>query len=56
MEPSDQSVPLGGSVTLQCIAKGFPSPKINWRRETGKQCCTYLTQSLRGIEKVVMQY
>ena len=30
---SDVKVPDGGSVTLVCIAKGYPEPKITWRRE-----------------------
>lgn len=28
-------VPEGGSVKLVCKARGFPKPKITWRREDG---------------------
>ena len=34
-EPSDVSVPLGGSVEVPCLADGFPLPVISWRRKTG---------------------
>lgn len=30
-------VPEGGSAKLICRAKGFPHPKITWRREDGRE-------------------
>uniref|UniRef100_T1GDX3 Ig-like domain-containing protein n=1 Tax=Megaselia scalaris TaxID=36166 RepID=T1GDX3_MEGSC len=30
-------VPEGGSAKLICRAKGFPQPKITWRREDGRE-------------------
>ncbi|KAK4287145.1 hypothetical protein Pmani_039780, partial [Petrolisthes manimaculis] len=34
VEPSSASVALGGTVALHCLAKGFPNPKVAWRKET----------------------
>jgi hypothetical protein len=31
--PSTISVAENGEVTLQCHAKGFPTPNVEWRRE-----------------------
>ncbi|KAL5278269.1 hypothetical protein ACFFRR_003110 [Megaselia abdita] len=33
----DMMVPEGGSAKLICRAKGFPQPKITWRREDGRE-------------------
>ncbi|XP_037921766.1 protein amalgam isoform X2 [Hermetia illucens] len=32
----DMMVPEGGSAKLMCKARGFPKPKITWRREDGR--------------------
>ncbi|CAL4117241.1 unnamed protein product, partial [Meganyctiphanes norvegica] len=32
----DVMVPEGSSVMLQCRARGFPEPRVEWRREDGK--------------------
>ncbi|KAK4287847.1 hypothetical protein Pmani_039096 [Petrolisthes manimaculis] len=33
---SDTTVNEGDSVTLGCVAKGFPEPHIKWKREDGR--------------------
>jgi Immunoglobulin I-set domain. len=33
----DMMVPEGGSAKLVCKAKGYPTPKITWRREDNKE-------------------
>ncbi|XP_063589130.1 cell adhesion molecule Dscam2-like [Penaeus indicus] len=34
VEPASASVALGGVVALHCLAKGFPTPTVVWRKET----------------------
>lgn len=34
---SDMMVPEGGSAKLVCKARGFPKPKVVWRREDGRE-------------------
>lgn len=33
----DMMVPEGSSAKLICKARGFPKPKITWRREDGRE-------------------
>lgn len=33
----DMMVPEGSSAKLVCKARGFPKPKITWRREDGRE-------------------
>ena len=33
----DMMVPEGGSAKLICKARGFPKPKITWKREDGRE-------------------
>lgn len=33
----DMMVPEGGSAKLVCRARGYPQPKIVWRREDGQE-------------------
>lgn len=33
----DMMVPEGGSAKLTCNARGFPKPKIQWKREDGNE-------------------
>jgi hypothetical protein len=33
----DMMVPEGGSAKLVCKARGFPKPKITWKREDGRE-------------------
>lgn len=34
---TDMVVDEGANVTLQCIAKGSPEPKVVWKREDGNK-------------------
>lgn len=34
---SDMMVPEGGSAKLVCKARGFPKPKVVWKREDGRE-------------------
>ena len=34
-EPSDVTVPVGGTIEVPCRAAGFPDPHLTWERETG---------------------
>lgn len=33
----DMMVPEGGSAKLVCKARGFPKPKVTWKREDGRE-------------------
>lgn len=33
----DMMVPEGGSAKLVCKSRGFPKPKITWKREDGRE-------------------
>lgn len=33
----DMMVPEGSSAKLMCKARGYPKPKITWRREDGRE-------------------
>lgn len=33
----DMMVPEGGAAKLICKARGFPKPKITWKREDGRE-------------------
>ena len=35
VEPTDQFVPVGGHVVLDCMADGRPEPRVIWKK--GKQ-------------------
>ncbi|XP_046406414.1 Down syndrome cell adhesion molecule-like protein Dscam2 [Ischnura elegans] len=50
-EPKDQNVTVGGSVTFECQAEGFPNPSVIWRKVIGRQPSEYqdLTLRSRGI-------
>ena len=37
VEPEDQSVILGNSVTIPCEANGSPSPTLLWKQAIGKR-------------------
>ncbi|XP_023312200.1 neuronal growth regulator 1-like [Anoplophora glabripennis] len=34
---TDMVVDEGANVTLQCIARGLPDPKVIWKREDGEK-------------------
>ncbi|CAL4091055.1 unnamed protein product, partial [Meganyctiphanes norvegica] len=48
-EPVSGSVALGGAVALHCLAKGFPSPTISWRKETVSGEFVSVTSVDRGV-------
>ena len=37
MNNLDMMVPEGGSAKLVCKARGYPKPKITWKREDGRE-------------------
>ena len=36
IEPTDESAVLGNTVTISCMADGFPQPTIHWKQAIGK--------------------
>lgn len=35
-EPSDTASDIGSNVTLGCLVRGHPDPRVTWRREDGR--------------------
>ena len=51
---SDLVTPEDSSVSLRCVANGFPMPEIKWRREDG-QVINIRSGAERGIRKGMEQ-
>ena len=47
---SDVMVRENANVTLRCRARGYPKPKINWRRENGKPIEFGNWQELKNVK------
>lgn len=43
----DMMVPEGGSAKLICKARGYPKPRVVWRREDGAQVVVRTSQNLK---------
>ena len=44
------------NVTLRCRAKGYPKPKISWRRENGKPIEFGNWQELKNVKVKMRKY
>lgn len=45
-------IPEGGSAKLVCKARGYPEPKILWRREDGGEIIVRTTSTTKNKSKI----
>lgn len=47
-------IPEGGSAKLVCKARGYPEPKILWKREDGGEIIVRTTSTTKNKSKIII--
>lgn len=47
-------IPEGGSAKLVCKARGYPEPKILWRREDGGEIIVRTTSTVKTKSNIIV--